>query len=107
VRSIDPAQPIANLGTLEQSLARLVAQRRFSMVLVGVFASLAMLLALIGAYGVTSYLVSQRTREIGVRLALGARNADITRHVLRGSLTVAGIGIGAGLAASMGAARLL
>jgi putative ABC transport system permease protein len=51
--------------------------------------------------------VSQRTREIGIRLALGARNADITRHVLRGSLTVAGIGLVAGLAASMGAAHLL
>ena len=71
------------------------------------FATLALILALGGTYGVTSYLVSQRTREIGIRLALGARRADIIRGVLRASLTIAGIGIALGMAASVGAARQL
>ena len=69
--------------------------------------SLALILALGGTYGVTSYLVSQRTREIGIRLALGARRGDIIRGVLRASLTIVGIGIVLGLAASVGAARQL
>ncbi len=65
------------------------------------------MLALGGTYGVTSYLVSQRTREIGIRVALGARRRDITRTVLRGSLTVVGTGVILGVAASTGVARLL
>jgi putative ABC transport system permease protein len=107
LRELDPELPLFRVRTMEEALERSLSQRALYSWLLGVFASLALLLALGGAYGVTSYLVSQRTREIGIRLALGARNADITRHVLRGSLTVAGIGIAAGLAASMGAARLL
>src|SRR4029453_9428840 len=106
VRSIDPAQPIANLGTLEQSLARLVAQRRFSMVLVGVFASLAMLLALIGAYGVTSYLVSQRTREIGIRMALGADSGRVSRAVVAEGLRGTSLGVFAGLVMALFTTRL-
>src|SRR4029453_1320849 len=106
VRSIDPAQPIANLGTLEQSLARLVAQRRFSMILVGVFASLAMLLALIGAYGVASYLVSQRTRGIGVRLALGAEPSRVARLVVFDGMRVAAAGVAIGIIGAIATTRL-
>jgi putative ABC transport system permease protein len=106
VRSIDPAQPIANVGTLEQQLSRLVAQRRFSMILVGVFASLAMLLALIGAYGVTSYLVSQRTREIGVRLALGAEPSRVARLVVFDGMRVAAAGVTIGVIGAIATTRL-
>jgi putative ABC transport system permease protein len=97
IRSIDPMQPVSNVGTMEQQLARLVAQRRFSMILVGVFASLAMVLALIGAYGVTSYLVSQRTREIGVRLALGAEPSRVARLVVFDGMRVAAAGVTLGV----------
>jgi putative ABC transport system permease protein len=93
VRGIDATQPIANVRTLEQQLSGLVAQRRFNMVLVGVFAGLAMLLAMIGAYGVTSYLVSQRTREIGVRLALGAPPSRVSRLVVLDGMRVAVAGV--------------
>ena len=106
VRGIDPTQPIANVGTLEQQLARLVAQRRFSMILVGVFASLAMLLALIGAYGVTSYLVSQRTREIGVRLALGAEPSRVARLVVFDGMRVAAAGVAIGVIGAIATTRL-
>lgn len=106
IRSIDAAQPVSNVGTMEQQLARLVAQRRFSMVLVGVFASLAMLLALIGAYGVTSYLVSQRTREIGVRLALGAEPGRVARLVVFDGMRVAIAGVTLGVVGALLTTRL-
>jgi ABC-type antimicrobial peptide transport system permease subunit len=92
---------------MEDALARSLSQRALYSWLLGIFASLALILALGGTYGVTSYLVSQRTREIGIRLALGARKGDIIRGVLRTSLTIVGIGIVLGLAASVGAARQL
>ena len=106
VRNIDPAQPISNPQTMEQLLSGLVAQRRFSMTLVGVFAALALTLALIGAYGVTSYLVSQRTREIGIRMALGADPRRVSRSVVRDGLGVAGIGVLAGAVIALFATRL-
>ena len=106
VRAIDPAQPIANVRTLEQQLSGLVAQRRLSMVLVGVFAGLAMLLAMIGAYGVTSYLVSQRTREIGVRLALGAEPQRVARLVVMDGMRIAIAGVVLGAVGAMLTTRL-
>jgi putative ABC transport system permease protein len=75
--------------------------------MLAVFAMMALVLALGGTYGVSSYLVSQRTREIGIRVALGARRTDIVRGVLRTSLAVVAMGIAAGIAASVGLARLL
>ena len=75
--------------------------------MLAVFALTALVLALGGTYGVSSYLVTQRTREIGIRVALGARRGDIVRGVLRASLAVAGVGIVVGVAASLGAGRLL
>jgi putative ABC transport system permease protein len=106
VREIDPAQPIANVQTMEQVLSGLIAQRRFSMTLVGVFAVLALTLALIGAYGVTSFLVSQRTREIGIRLALGADPSRVSRLVVREGMRVAAAGVLAGVIIALFATRL-
>jgi putative ABC transport system permease protein len=105
VREIDPAQPIANAERMEQMLSGLVAQRRFSMTLVGAFAALALTLALIGAYGVTSYLVSQRTREIGIRMALGADPRRVSRLVVRDGMRVAGVGVTLGVVAALFATR--
>ncbi|HEY7236440.1 MAG TPA: ABC transporter permease [Gemmatimonadaceae bacterium] len=106
VRGIDRDQPISNLQTMEQMLDALVAQRRFSMTLVGAFAVLALTLALIGAYGVTSYLVSQRTKEIGVRLALGAEPSRVARLVVREGMLVAGAGVLAGVVIALVTTRL-
>ena len=107
VREMDPDLALYRVQTMEQALRRSMAQRALYSWLLGVFAVIALVLALGGTYGVTSYLVSQRTREIGIRVALGARRRDITRTVLRGSLTVVGTGVILGVAASMGVARLL
>ena len=107
VREIDPDLALYRVHTMEDALRRSMAQRALYSWLLGVFAAMALVLALGGAYGVTSYLVSQRTREIGIRVALGARRRDITSTVLRGSLTVVGTGVVLGIAASIGAARLL
>jgi len=97
VQDIDAAQPISNPQTVDQLLSGLVAQRRFNVTLVGVFAALALTLALIGVYGVTSYLVAQRTREIGIRMALGADAARVSRSVVRDGMGVAGIGVLSGV----------
>ena len=103
---IDPAQPISGAQTMEQMLSGRVAQRRFSMTLVAMFAALALTLALIGAYGVTSYLVSQRTREIGIRMALGADSQRVARAVVGEGLRVAGTGVLAGLLIALLTTRL-
>ena len=106
VKEIDAAQPISNAQTMEQMLSGRVAQRRFSMALVGMFAALALTLALIGAYGVTSYLVSQRTREIGIRMALGADSRRVARSIVGEGLRVAAIGVLAGLIIALFTTRL-
>ncbi|MEO6971311.1 MAG: ABC transporter permease, partial [Chthoniobacterales bacterium] len=92
VQSIDPAQPIAHVRTLEQVIADSVAPRKLSVVLLAAFAAIALVLASVGIYGVMSFLVVQRTHEIGVRMALGAQRSDVFRLVI----SHAGILIGAG-----------
>jgi putative ABC transport system permease protein len=106
VRDLDRDQPIASFRTMDQILSGLIAQRRFSMTLVAAFAVLALALALIGAYGVTSYLVSQRTREIGVRVALGADPSSISRLVVREGMVVAGTGVAVGVVGAIATTRL-
>src|SRR5688572_16769805 len=107
LREIDPEVPAYDLRTMDERLARSRSLRAAYSWLLGVFAVMALLLALGGSYGVTSYLVSQRTRELGIRVALGARGADISRAVLKGSLGVVGIGVVIGVAGAVGAGRLL
>jgi putative ABC transport system permease protein len=98
---------VSNVEPMRSSIGKTLAQPRFNMVLLGVFATVAMVLAAIGIYGVIAYSVSQRTREIGIRMALGAQRGDMLRLVLRQSLSVVLIGIALGLVAAFAATRLL
>ena len=107
VRELDRDVPISNVNTMEQLVAQSVAQRRFGMFLVGIFAALALVLAVIGIYGVVSYSVAQRTNEIGVRMALGASATDVLKMVLKNGMTLALIGVGLGLAGAFAATRLM
>jgi ABC-type antimicrobial peptide transport system permease subunit len=107
VGQLDAELPVFRVQTMEQALAQSMTERAVYSWLVSVFALFALLLALGGTYGVTSYLVTQRTREIGIRVALGARASHIVGTVLGGGMTVAGAGIAVGVGASMAAARLL
>jgi ABC-type antimicrobial peptide transport system permease subunit len=92
---------------MESLLSASLAQPRFNMMLLGTFAGTAMVLAAIGIYGVIAYSVAQRTREIGIRMALGAQRGDMLRMVLRQSLTIVGIGLGVGLIGALVTTRLM
>ncbi|HEX6728796.1 MAG TPA: ABC transporter permease [Pyrinomonadaceae bacterium] len=97
VRLQDREIPVSHVGTMQQVLATSVAQQRFSMLLMGLFAGLALILALVGIYGVMAYLVTQRSHEIGIRLALGASATDVLRLILRTGLNLTFVGVGIGL----------
>jgi predicted permease len=107
VRAIDPSIPVFAVATMEELLRSQSAQSRFTMWLMGVFAATALLLAVIGIYGVMSYLVTQRTREIGIRMALGAAGTDILRLVVGNGARLVGLGVVLGLAAAFGLQRLV
>jgi putative ABC transport system permease protein len=107
VAATDPLVPTGAIRSMDQVLSRSLALRSFMMLLLGFFGGLALLLASVGIYGVIAFAVSQRTREIGVRMALGARPADVLRMVLREGMTLVGAGVVLGVAASLMLTRLL
>jgi predicted lysophospholipase L1 biosynthesis ABC-type transport system permease subunit len=107
VRSVDATIPVFNMNVLEDRVALQAAAPRFTMWLMGVFASVALLLAVVGIYGVMAYLVTQRTREIGIRLALGAGGPDILRLVVGDGARMIGLGVVAGVAASFALQRFV
>jgi len=107
VRAIDPDLPFSQVSTMEALVEQSTGPRRFSMLLLGLFSLLAVGLASIGLYGVMSYNVTQRSRELGVRLALGAATRDLLGLVLRQGMRLVMIGVGVGLIAALAATRLL
>jgi ABC-type antimicrobial peptide transport system permease subunit len=107
VAALDAELPIADVAWLDQIYARSLGRDRFLLTLIGLFASLALLLATVGVYGVTAEAARRRTQEIGVRVALGARAGDVARLILRQGLTLAAAGIGIGLIGALAGARLL
>jgi predicted permease len=107
IHEIDRDMPMSKVSTLEVLVENSMGQRRLSTVLLGVFAGLALLLASIGIYGVMSYTVAQRTRELGVRVALGASRQSVLSLVMRQGMTITLIGVGIGLAGAFGLTRLI
>ena len=107
VLSLDPELPVYEVKTLAAALDSSLAGRKFSLLLLGLFAAVALMLAAVGVYGVMSYGVVQRTREIGIRMALGARREDVLRMVVGNAGRLAGLGIGVGLVLAAGLSRLL
>jgi putative ABC transport system permease protein len=107
LREIDPNQPIYSVRTMEERLSRSVTSQRFSALLLGVFAGAALLLAGVGIYGVVAYSVTERTHELGIRIALGAQPRDIFRLVVGQGLILILIGVGIGLAAAFALTRLM
>ncbi|MCP5119353.1 MAG: FtsX-like permease family protein [bacterium] len=107
VLAIDPGRPVHNLRSMEEMLAGSLVPQRFAVTLLAIFAGLALAMAALGLYGVISYSVTQRTREIGIRAALGARNRQVLAMVVLSGMRFAAAGIAAGLAGALALSRLL
>jgi putative ABC transport system permease protein len=107
VWSIDPGQPVSHIRTMDEMLNGMMAQRRLNMVLFALFGGVALVLAAVGVYGVISYSVTQRTHEIGIRMALGAGRADVLKLIVRNGMTLVLIGVGIGLIGAFALTRLM
>jgi putative ABC transport system permease protein len=107
ILSLDNNQPVYDVLTLNTIVGNSIAQRRFSMLLMGIFAAVALVLAAVGIYGMMSYSVAQRTHEIGVRMALGAQRFDVQKMVMNEGIKLAVAGLAIGLACALGLTRLL
>jgi putative ABC transport system permease protein len=107
VWSVNPNLPLASVRTLQDVYDASLARTSFTLVMLAIAGGMALLLGIAGIYGVISYSVSQRTREIGIRIALGARSAEVTRMFVRHGLVLAAIGIACGLAAALLLMRLM
>jgi putative ABC transport system permease protein len=107
VAEVDPTVPVSEVKTMEHIVSESVTQPRFNLFLLGMFSTIALLLSVAGIYGVTAYTVTQRTHELGIRMALGAQIGDVLRMILGQGMAVIGIGVVIGLAAAFGLMRLM
>src|SRR5262249_38185870 len=107
VREIDPALPVYGLMTMNERLSNSVADRRFNLLLLGGFAALALLLAGVVVYGVFSCVLTQRTHEIGIRMALGAQGADVARLFIKQGMTLVMLGVALGLLGAFALTRVM
>jgi putative ABC transport system permease protein len=107
IRAIDPEQPVSDVRTLKEVVARSIARPRFNTLLLTIFAAVALVLASVGLYGVMNYSATQRTHEVGIRMALGATRADIMKLVVGNGMMLTVIGIGIGVAASLVLTRVM
>ena len=107
IRAIDPEQPIADVRTMKQVIAKSIARPRFNTVLLAIFAGVALVLASVGLYGVMNYSATQRTHEVGIRMALGATRADIMKLVVGNGMLLTMIGIAIGVIASIALTRVM
>src|SRR4029079_13005351 len=105
--AIDKDQPVPEIKSMQKYLYAAVSQKRFNMLLLGIFAGVALILASLGIYGVMSYSVSQRTHEIGIRMALGAKQSDVLRLIVGQGMLLALVGVALGLAGAFALTRLL
>jgi len=107
IRGMDPDLPVYRVSTMDQIVTDSLTQRRFAMFLLGIFAFVALALAVVGIYGVMSYMVAQRTNEIGIRMALGASVPDVMKLVIGQGMLPVIVGVGLGLAGAFVATRLM